>query len=43
MKDTLVANSAEPGQFTPAQFKQYVAKEMKDWAEVVRSANLKVD
>jgi tripartite-type tricarboxylate transporter receptor subunit TctC len=43
MKETLAANSAEPGHFTPAQFKQYVAKEMKDWAEVVRSANLKVD
>ena len=43
MKDTLAANSAEPGHFTPAQFKQYVGKEMKDWAEVVRSANLKVD
>jgi len=43
MKDVLAANSAESGHFTPAQFKQYVAKEMKDWAEVVRSANLKVD
>jgi tripartite-type tricarboxylate transporter receptor subunit TctC len=43
MKDTLTANSAEPSTFTPSQFKQYVAKEMKDWGEVVRSAGLKVD
>lgn len=43
MKDTLAANSAEPGHFTAAQFKQYVEKEMKDWGEVVRSAGLKVD
>ena len=43
MRDVLAANSAEPGNFTPTQFKQYVDKEMKDWAEVVRAANLKVD
>jgi tripartite-type tricarboxylate transporter receptor subunit TctC len=43
MKDVLAANSAEPGHLTPAEFKQYVAKEMKDWADVVREAGLKVD
>ena len=43
MKETLTANSAESGGLTRAQFKSYVAKEVKDWAEVVRAANLKVD
>lgn len=43
MKDILAANAAAPAQFTQLQFKQYVQKEMKDWAEVVRAANLKVD
>ena len=43
MRDTLTANSAESGGLTRTQFKAYVAKEMKDWGEVVRSANLKVD
>ena len=43
MKDVLAANAAEPAPFTQPQFKQYVQKEMKDWATVVRAANLKVD
>lgn len=43
MKDVLAANDATPGHLTPAQFRQYVAKEMKDWAEIVRAANLKLD
>jgi tripartite-type tricarboxylate transporter receptor subunit TctC len=43
MKDVLAANSAEPGGLTQPQFKQYVAKEVKDWAEVVRASGLKVD
>jgi tripartite-type tricarboxylate transporter receptor subunit TctC len=43
MKDVLAANAAEPAPFTQPQFKQYVQKEMKDWAEVVRAANLKVE
>jgi tripartite-type tricarboxylate transporter receptor subunit TctC len=43
MKDLLASNSAEPAPFTPAQFKAYVAKEVRDWGEVVRGAGLKVD
>ena len=43
MKDTLTANSAEPGHLKPPEFKQFVTKEMKAWSEVIRSANLKVD
>jgi len=43
MKDLLASNSAEPAPFTQAQFKAYVAKEVRDWGEVVRGAGLKVD
>ena len=43
MKEILAANAAAPASFTQPQFKQYVQKEMKDWAEVVRAAKLKVD
>lgn len=43
MKEILAANAAAPAPFTQPQFKQYVQKEMKDWAAVVRAAKLKVD
>ncbi len=43
MKNLLTANSAESAPFTQAQFKDYVAKEVRDWGEVVRGAGLKVD
>lgn len=43
MKEILKANSAESSSFTQDEFKQYVAKEMKDWGAVVRAAHLKVD
>ena len=43
MKDVLTANSAESGGLSQPQFKQYVAKEVKDWGEVVRASGLKVD
>lgn len=43
LKDLLVTNSAEAAPFTQAQFRQYVAKEVRDWGEVVRAAGLKVD
>lgn len=43
MKDLLAANSAESAPFTQAQFKDHVAKEVRDWGEVVRAAGLKVD
>jgi len=43
MKSLLAANSAEPAPYTHAQFKEHVAKEVRDWGEVVRAAGLKVD
>jgi tripartite-type tricarboxylate transporter receptor subunit TctC len=43
MKDLLATNSAESAPFTQAQFKDYVAKEVREWGEVVRAAGLKVD
>ena len=43
MKELLVANSAEAAPFTQVQFKEYVAKEVRDWGEVVRGAGLKVE
>ena len=43
MKELLTMNSAESAPFTQAQFKAYVAKEMRDWGSVVRAAGLKVD
>ena len=43
MKEVLATNSAEAGHYTPAQFKQHVAAEMRDWGKVVRAAGLKVD
>ncbi|OGA49265.1 MAG: hypothetical protein A3F74_09025 [Betaproteobacteria bacterium RIFCSPLOWO2_12_FULL_62_58] len=43
MKDLLAANSAEAALYTQAQFKDHVAKEVRDWGEVVRGAGLKVD
>ena len=43
MKSLLTANSGEPAPYTQAQFKEHVAKEVRDWGEVVRAAGLKVD
>ena len=43
MKALLAANSAEAATYTQAQFKEHVAKEVRDWGEVVRAAGLKVD
>lgn len=43
MKDLLTSNAAESAPFTQQQFRDYVAKEVRDWGEVVRAAGLKVD
>ena len=43
MKALLAANAAEAAPYTQAQFKEHVAKEVRDWGEVVRAAGLKVD
>jgi len=36
-------NAAEPAPFTPAQFKKYVADEVRAWGEVVRAAGIKME
>jgi len=43
MKELLAANSAEPAQLTPAQFRDHVAAEVRSWGEVVRASGLKVE
>ena len=43
MKSLLTANAAEPAPYTQAQFKEHVAREVRDWGAVVRAAGLKVD
>ena len=43
MKELLTTNLAEAAPYTPSEFKQYVAQEVRDWRTVVRSAGLKVD
>jgi len=43
MKDLLAANAAEAAPYTPAQFKQHVASEIREWGAVVRAAGLKVE
>ena len=43
MKALLAQNAAEPAPYTPAQFKQHVANEVKSWGAVVRAAGLKLE
>jgi tripartite-type tricarboxylate transporter receptor subunit TctC len=43
MKEILTANSAEPAPYSRAEFKKYVAGEVRSWGEVVRTSGLKVD
>jgi tripartite-type tricarboxylate transporter receptor subunit TctC len=43
VKEILAVNSAEPGHMNPAQFGDYVAREIKLWGEVVRDAGIKSD
>jgi len=43
MKDLLNANSAEPAPWTPVEFKQHVASEVRDWRAVVQSAGVKLE
>ncbi|MGZ8265634.1 MAG: Bug family tripartite tricarboxylate transporter substrate binding protein [Burkholderiales bacterium] len=43
LRDLLTTNSAEPAPYLPAEFKQHVASEVRDWRTVVRAAGLKVD
>jgi tripartite-type tricarboxylate transporter receptor subunit TctC len=43
MKALLAQNAAEPAPYTPAEFRKYVADEVRDWGKVVRAAGLKVE
>ena len=43
MKSLLATNSAEAAPYTQSQFKEYVAKEVRDWGAVVKAIGLKVD
>jgi tripartite-type tricarboxylate transporter receptor subunit TctC len=43
VKEILAVNSAEPGRMTTAQFGEYVAKEVRTWNDIVRSAGIKID
>jgi tripartite-type tricarboxylate transporter receptor subunit TctC len=43
MKELLSANAAEAAPYTPAQFRQHVADEVRAWGKVVRAAGLKVE
>jgi tripartite-type tricarboxylate transporter receptor subunit TctC len=42
-REVFVVSAAEPGRMRPEELQAYVAKEVKEWGEVVRDLNLKVD
>jgi tripartite-type tricarboxylate transporter receptor subunit TctC len=42
-REIYAASAAEAGTMSPAELQAYVAREIKDWAEVVRATGLKVD
>jgi tripartite-type tricarboxylate transporter receptor subunit TctC len=42
-REIYAASAAEPGSMSPTELQAYVAREIKDWAEVVRATGLKVD
>jgi tripartite-type tricarboxylate transporter receptor subunit TctC len=43
LKSRLSAQGTEPSYQSPAEFRAYIAGEQKRWAEVIRSANIKLD
>lgn len=43
VKEILAANSAVPGRMSTQEFTDYLARETRNWGEIVRSANLKID
>lgn len=43
IKEMLAAVSAIPGRMTPAEFSAYLAREVRDWGDVVRASGVKVD
>jgi tripartite-type tricarboxylate transporter receptor subunit TctC len=42
-REVFAASAAEPGRMRPAELRTYIAAEVKDWGEVVRELNLRVD
>jgi tripartite-type tricarboxylate transporter receptor subunit TctC len=42
-REIYAASAAEPGTMTPAELQAYVAREIREWANVVRATGLKVD
>jgi tripartite-type tricarboxylate transporter receptor subunit TctC len=42
-REIYAASAAEPGTMSSAELQAYVAREIRDWAEVVRATGLKVD
>jgi tripartite-type tricarboxylate transporter receptor subunit TctC len=43
MKERLLAQGAIPSGNTPAQFAQFIDREMKKWAPVVKTSGAKID
>jgi tripartite-type tricarboxylate transporter receptor subunit TctC len=42
-REVFAASAAEPGRMRPEELQAYVAREVREWGEVVRAVNLKVD
>ena len=42
-REIFAASAAEPGTMSPAELSAYVAREIRDWGEVVRATGLKID
>jgi hypothetical protein len=43
MKEVLAANSAEGGRQTPAQLTDLLAREVRDWGEIIRSTGVRIE
>jgi tripartite-type tricarboxylate transporter receptor subunit TctC len=43
MKEVLAANSAEGGRLTMAQFRDLLAREVREWGEVIRATGVRVE
>jgi tripartite-type tricarboxylate transporter receptor subunit TctC len=42
-KEVFAASAAEPGRMRPEELQAYVAREVKEWGELVRELNLRID
>ncbi|MEQ1776555.1 MAG: tripartite tricarboxylate transporter substrate-binding protein [Burkholderiales bacterium] len=43
VKEILAANSAIPGRMNPQEFADYLARETRNWGEIVRTSGVKID